>query len=75
MSKTQLIRTYGSNPSEAWSFEKTEAGSLIISTWGRKFYANQTKSMTEDEAWDSLGKAMGEHVRGEVEKLRENKDD
>lgn len=75
MSKTQLIRTYGSNPVEAWSFERTEAGSLTLSTWGRTFYANQTKSMTEDEAWANLGRVMAEYVRDEVGKLKETSDD
>ncbi len=74
MSRTQISKTYGSNPVEAWSFERTEAGSLTLSTWGRQFYTNQTKSMTEDEAWANLGRVMAEYVRDEVEKLRGTSD-
>ena len=75
MSRTQIIKTYGGTPVKSWTFERTEAGSLVLSTWGRKFYANQTKSMTEDDAWASLGRVMAEYVRDEVEKLRETNDD
>ena len=74
MSRTQIIKTYGGTPVKTWSFERTAAGSLVLSTWGQKFYANQTKSMTEDDAWASLGRVMGEYVRDEVEKLRGKRD-